>query len=1133
MKIIKIISSKNNFNITRVKAVANEHYMIVDESEKPFNKLKFVQIDKNLEVYAEIETKEEKIAILENYYDPNMNTSIVGMDSSDHEIGYLLNSEDGWYYLGGELPETELGVIFPFFGPGVVAATGAGGIIATGDNNDTNTTDPSADAINKIRDAAQNNNADSTLTLDIYSSAGIIGVTNENIVSINSSLNTLIIDGLKADTKIEVQTIVDSYNNILAEANGEISDITPNNDPTANDYVNIGANIPSVVNNAESLKLLNDIIKTKEKVDVDTVPEIEDLGKSVKNIIDVASGNKDNISANTIINDLNKFGITANGSSINNLNPTQQQKILDVIKATNDNGSEVNTKQKIQDIVNNALKDITAPDAPIITSDEYTIDITPVITGISESGSKITVVLGEAMFITTAASDGTWSVDTKNLIPVSGVLDTISETGTKIVVTATDLSNNVSIPTTQLLKSIPPAIISGYEDNSGIIQNENSVELITDDTTPGISIGILSTSAKEIGLNINGQHATAEYDPIKGTLTPKIPLKDGIYTFSYEYILSSTKVTSNSFTLTIDTKAPIISIDDISNDNMINLTEKLSGVVISGTTDAEDGQSVIIEWGSSTKTALVNNGVWDINFTNNEIPADGITTIKASVTDKAGNPSLQFSKTVLIDTKEPTQTILNLHVTDNVGAFQGELNSGDYTDDITSGLDSSLFNIDSVTGVVSFKTIPSYSFPSDSGADNIYSFIVAATDLAGNTTEKAVDVTVTLANSFDLGTVSGIHLNLINKAVMQDGKVYYFLDTNGDGISSTADYINHDKLDTLFNNGANTSGTSTPSAGQDTERSVIVNGYTLIFPNASELLALYNDPLPNPPSGWILMNYWTSTASGPIDNHAYRNFNNGNIVSSADTTNLAVALQVLPVTIDLDGDGTISYTQKIMDVNSDGKFDVTSWVDKNDGVLIWDKYHDGKLHDSSQYELSQYGGKTDLEGLAVGFDTNHDGIFDLSDEKFAEFRIWQDLNNDGISQDGEIKTLADWGIININLTSDKITRIDNVGVIEDGRSLATKIDGSKVAIGDVGFNYVTIDDTLNSLFKTYFESNEEVSKTSNDNLIGLVSNYTKIDDTKGEMVDVWFATQPSEVKPVVVYNAPVVIEEEKIQTVTF
>lgn len=202
MKIIKIISSKNNFNITRVKAVANEHYMIVDESEKPFNKLKFVQIDKNLEVYAEIETKEEKIAILENYYDPNMNTSIVGMDSSDHEIGYLLNSEDGWYYLGGELPETELGVIFPFFGPGVVAATGAGGIIATGDNNDTNTTDPSADAINKIRDAAQNNNADSTLTLDIYSSADGITTNDElkslkdlNVKSLNlSSENSTQID---------------------------------------------------------------------------------------------------------------------------------------------------------------------------------------------------------------------------------------------------------------------------------------------------------------------------------------------------------------------------------------------------------------------------------------------------------------------------------------------------------------------------------------------------------------------------------------------------------------------------------------------------------------------------------------------------------------------------------------------------------------------------------------------------------------------------------------------------------------------------------------------------------------------------------------------------------------------------
>ena len=156
---------------------------------------------------------------------------------------------------------------------------------------------------------------------------------------------------------------------------------------------------------------------------------------------------------------------------------------------------------------------------------------------------------------------------------------------------------------------------------------------------------------------------------------------------------------------------------------------------------------------------------------------------------------------------------------------------------------------------------------------------------------------------------------------------------------------------------------------------------------------------------------------------------------------------------DLDGDGNISYTQKIMDVNSDGILDKTAWVDKNDGVLIWDKYQDGKVHDSSQYEFTQYGGNTDLEGLAAGFDSNYDGVFDQKDEKFAQFAIWQDLNNDGISQDGEVKTLADWGINSINLISDGITRTDDAGVIEAGRTIATKTDGSEVVIGDAGFEY--------------------------------------------------------------------------------
>ena len=54
-------------------------------------------------------------------------------------------------------------------------------------------------------------------------------------------------------------------------------------------------------------------------------------------------------------------------------------------------------------------------------------------------------------------------------------------------------------------------------------------------------------------------------------------------------------------------------------------------------------------------------------------------------------------------------------------------------------------------------------------------------------------------------------------------------------MSTTADVADyqgttHDVLDTLFNGGADTTGLTNPVAGEDTERSLIINGYTVILP---------------------------------------------------------------------------------------------------------------------------------------------------------------------------------------------------------------------------------------------------------------------------------------------------------------
>jgi len=47
-----------------------------------------------------------------------------------------------------------------------------------------------------------------------------------------------------------------------------------------------------------------------------------------------------------------------------------------------------------------------------------------------------------------------------------------------------------------------------------------------------------------------------------------------------------------------------------------------------------------------------------------------------------------------------------------------------------------------------------------------------------------------------------------------------------------------------------------------------------------------------------------------------------------------------------------------------------------------------------------------LQGLAAAFDTHHDGKFNAQEAKVGEFMVWQDANQNGVSDAGEMHTLA-------------------------------------------------------------------------------------------------------------------------------
>ena len=168
------------------------------------------------------------------------------------------------------------------------------------------------------------------------------------------------------------------------------------------------------------------------------------------------------------------------------------------------------------------------------------------------------------------------------------------------------------------------------------------------------------------------------------------------------------------------------------------------------------------------------------------------------------------------------------------------------------------------------------------------------------------------------------------------------------------------------------------------------------------------------------------------------------------------SITVAPVVIDINRDGVLSYSQAVIDVNRDGQLDHSAWVAPQDGVLVWDKFHDGQVRDASQYVFSQGQGQTDLQGLAAQFDTNRDGVFNAQDAKFSEFAVWQDRNQNGVSDAGEVRSLADVGLTAIRLQSDGVARQTAPGVHEAGRSSATASDGSSVLVGDVGFAFTSL-----------------------------------------------------------------------------
>ncbi|MCU9951766.1 hypothetical protein OEJ36_30385, partial [Pseudomonas sp. PDM13] len=126
-----------------------------------------------------------------------------------------------------------------------------------------------------------------------------------------------------------------------------------------------------------------------------------------------------------------------------------------------------------------------------------------------------------------------------------------------------------------------------------------------------------------------------------------------------------------------------------------------------------------------------------------------------------------------------------------------------------------------------------------------------------------------------------------------------------------------------------------------------------------------------------------------------------------------------------DGDGieTVGANAGItFDFDGDGLKTGTGWVKGDDGFLVLDRNGNGQIDNGGELfgvDTVKVNGQKASNGFDAlkDFDSNGDGVFDAQDTQFANVKIWQDANQDGIAQAGELKTLAEHNIVAINLDS--------------------------------------------------------------------------------------------------------------------
>jgi hypothetical protein len=362
--------------------------------------------------------------------------------------------------------------------------------------------------------------------------------------------------------------------------------------------------------------------------------------------------------------------------------------------------------------------DTAAPASPAVTSPangSSTNDATPVVTGTGEPGSTIEVVVdGVAVGTATVTQNGSWG------LPLTTPLSDGPHT---VTATSTDVAGNTSPPSAPVTFTVdgnppaPPAILTPANGS----WTADTTPLISGTAEPGATVTV-TVDGTVLGITVAAPGGT-------WSVPVATPLADGSHTASATATDAAGNIsapTTNTFN--VDTLSPSAPVITSPADGSVNGDNTPS---IVGT--AEPGASVTVSVDGVVIGAVVADakGEWFLDVTTPL--ADGLHTVSAIQTDRAGNVSPATSNGFTVDTTVAAPTI-------------SIPQSGTIINDATpliagTGEPGATVTVTTSTGQVLATAVVdasgTWAFNSVSLPDGTYTITASQVDLGGNVSQNS------------------------------------------------------------------------------------------------------------------------------------------------------------------------------------------------------------------------------------------------------------------------------------------------------------------------------------------------------------------------------------------------------------